>query len=1242
MKKSLLILLCSVAFTSYFSQSNDESTNWVKKLTTPGSNFYDIQKSFNEYWKDKTVTPGSGYKVFKRWEAFVEPRVYPTGDLSLISTTWANYESYLSTTAAMNGGAKGNGNNMIASTTWTAMGPFGAMSGSVAGVPRKAGRYNAITFHPSAANTFWCAAPAGGLWKTTNNGSSWSTTTDYLSVIGCSDLAIDPANTNNMYLATGDGDAGDTYCIGVLKSIDGGNTWSATGLVFTVNQQRTMRRLIINPANSQILIAATNVGIYRTTDGGANWTQINNFDTYDLEFKPGDPNTVYASTDLAFYQSTNGGASFTQISNGIPTTGSTRLGIAVTTNDPNYVYVLRSNTSNGFGGLYRSTNSGTAFTLMSSTPDVLANSCAGTSGIGQGWYDLAIAASPLDKNEVVVGGVNHWRSTNGGANWTNIGCWNSTTATYVHADVHDLEYTSAGVLYTANDGGIYQYTGTSWTDITAPANIAQMYKIGCSALSPNLWITGHQDNGTNIFVSGTYSASLAGDGMDCFIDRTNDNNMFGSQFNGQFNKSTNGGSTWAPCTTGMTGGAIWVAPWKQDPVTANTLYAGRVQMFKSTNLGTSWSQSGSLPGINTNAGVIEFAIAPSNNQVIYVLHGTPGIYKSTDGGATWTNVTGTVPVGTAYPTNVCISSTNPNMVWVTLSGYSSGNKVFQSTNGGTTWTNYSTGLPNLPANCIMYEPGSADRVYAGMDVGVYFRDNTMTSWAPYNVGLPNTPINDLEISPANATKLRAATYGRGVYQVDVVNNTLPPVSNFTVATSAICSGQTVQLNDLSIFSPTSWSWSVTPITATITTQTSQNPTIVFGAAGVYTVSMIATNGNGPGNTAAQTITVSQTPTVTLSASATTVCAGTPVTFTASGAASYNWACGSSSVCTYTPSSTTTYTFIGSNAGCTSSATITVNTNPIPNINASATNTDLCSPSITSSTLSATGATTYTWNPGGLTGSSVVVTPTITTTYTITGTAAGCSSSNTITIGYFTTPTVGVSVSTPTSCAGDAVTFTASGATTYTWSNNGFTSAVVVYSPVVSTTYTVWGYNGSCMSGPMTASVSVFALPFINLTASSNTICAGNPLTLNASGGATTWTWTPGGTTGSSASYTPATTATYTVTGTNAAGCINSASKTVTVSPCSGVMQIGNETANYMVYPNPTSDKLNINIATVKSINVNIEVMDVNGKLVLRQSAGFNKSNNNYVINMGTLASGVYYIKLISGDASSQLIKIVKE
>lgn len=781
MRKQLLFQLAII----FLSLESSIAQNWIDTWQRE-NNFYTIQAEFNAYCREKEndkmeqgETDGdeeglfSGYIQFKRWEAFMEPRVYPSGDISLATTALKNYQDFLE----QNINAE---NEKSISGPWTAMGPMGNLTGlATNGLPRKAGRINFITFHPSDANTYWVGSPAGGLWKTTDNGSTWATTTDNLAVIGCTDLAIDPTNSSIMYLATGDGymSQRNPSSVGVLKSTDGGATWNATGLVFPLSQKTEVRHILINPLNPQIVMASTSTGVYRTTTGGSGaWTQVLSTNTYDIAFKPTNPDTVYAA-GLRFRRSTDGGVNWTQISAGVPTGGAQRMEIATTVANPNLVYVLSANSSTyGLQGVYRSTDAGTNFTQMATTPDIVASDCYITTTSGQGWYDLAFAASPLNQNELVAGGLGAWRSTDGGSSWTNIGCaynWNSNVP-FVHTDHQEMEYTTAGVLYDVNDGGLCRYTGTAWTDLTNPMNIAQIYKIGLSSLSSNLWITGHQDNGSNIYNNGVYKASLAADGTSNFIDRTNDQKMFASIWGGQFYKSNDGGASWNACVTGLTGSSAFVTPWKQDPQVATTLYAGKVQMFRSVNSGDSWTATpGTMPGVNSSQYITEFAIAPSNNQYIYAIHGTTGMFVSTDAGSSWTLSNTGISTGSGALTFVSVDPSNPLKAYVTQSGYTAGKKVYKTIDGGANWTNISYNLPNLPANCSVFETGNANGgIYVGMDVGVYYIDDVVLGggnplWTLYNTGLPNTPVMDMAISPAAPGKIRAATFGRGVYQADI-------------------------------------------------------------------------------------------------------------------------------------------------------------------------------------------------------------------------------------------------------------------------------------------------------------------------------------------------------------------------------------------------------------------------------------------------------------------------------------------
>ncbi|HYG53316.1 MAG TPA: hypothetical protein VD905_20600, partial [Flavobacteriales bacterium] len=599
------IAIPTLAFTLFASLANAQ--DWVTYKQDPNKNFYETVQEFENYWSthDKTEK-GKGYKVFRRWQEYMEPRVYPKGDVKQASRAYEEFQKWLVDHPIEDLGTR--------AAAWTPMGPTGAPIGG------GAGRVNAVRFDPTNSNIVYACTPAGGLWKTTNSGTSWSTNTDQLSIIGCTDIAIDPTNTNIMYLATGDGEAGDTYSIGVLKTTDGGTTWNPSGLSWTVNQGRTISKLLINPSNPAILIAATNVGIYRTTNSGTSWSLVQAGDFKDAEFKPADPTTVYASSD-EFWLSTNSGASFTQITSGVPAASTNnRIAIGVTPADPTYVYLIASDNSSGFLGCYRSTNSGTSFTTRSTSPNILGYSSTGSGTGGQGWYDLAVDVSETNRDVLVVGGINIWRSTNGGTGWTINAHWTGTGAPYVHADIHDLVFLpgSGSTYWSGNDGGVFRTTnsGTSWSDLSSNLQIAQQYRVGLSAATSNILVTGHQDNGTNKLSGATWSEIYGGDGMDCFIDRTNDNNIFASYVYGDYQRSTTGGASWTNIITGLTGTAAWLAPWHQDPVVSTTLYCGYQNLFKSTNSGTTWTSLAALPGTGS---VVEFKVAPSNVNYIYVL-----------------------------------------------------------------------------------------------------------------------------------------------------------------------------------------------------------------------------------------------------------------------------------------------------------------------------------------------------------------------------------------------------------------------------------------------------------------------------------------------------------------------------------------------------------------------------------------------------------------------------------------------
>jgi PKD repeat protein len=918
MKKVISALFLTILFNASFAQ------NWVNMMQDPNANFYDIQREFNVYWKDRPYERGHGYRAFKRWEWYMAPRVYPSGDMKLASRGLA-YEKYQEFLAEQATNKMASPSAAISATTanWVPLGPYGSPTNG------DAGRLQCVRFMPGNPSIVFVGTAAGGMWKTTNNGATWTTTTDQIASLGVSDIAINPLNTNIMYIATGDIDAGDTYATGILRSTDGGLTWITTGLTWTTSQQRRIGRLLINPLKPTSLIAATSNGMYKTIDGGTTWTQVAGGSFKDAEYKPNDTTVVYAVSAGGLIKSTNGGASFTSVTIS-STLNSNRLSICVTPANANYVYILASNQSNGFGGLFRSTNSATSFSLMSSTPNIFDWSTNGSGSGGQGWYDIAIGASPTNADYIVAGGVNTWRSTNGGSTWVLNTHWTGSGGKpFVHADLHDVQWVNGSTIYLGHDGGISvsTNTNTSWTTINGNMNIAQIYRMGqsASASTPTYIIGGHQDNGTNLVTSGAnWVRTMGGDGMDCFVSWANNNVMVGSQYNGSFNRTTNGGASWSAITSGLTGNAAWVAPIVQDPVTATTFYCGEQNVYKSTNQGSTWTSIS--PALGT---IDRIAVAPSNNQVIYASAGA-NINRTTNGGTSWGSITNGLP--NLSITDIAIDNQNSNNIWITMSGYSAGNKVFQSTNGGSTWINYSTGLPNIPANTIVYVKNSPKAMYVGTDVGVYYREASMSSWMPYFQGLPNINVSDLDIYyPTN--KLRAATYARGVWQTDLYSNpTAPPFAYFSNQFSSACVGVPFTFNDGSSNSPTTWQWVFQG--GSISTSTVQNPTVTFNTVGTYTASLIASNANGPSTPYIATITVSGPPTAT--ANSPTVC-GTQagvITLTTN-ATNVSWSNGSSGNTISTNTNVTTvYTYSAYIGACltTGNATLFVSSPPaVPNV-----------------------------------------------------------------------------------------------------------------------------------------------------------------------------------------------------------------------------------------------------------------------------------------------------------------------
>ncbi len=756
----------------------------------------------------------------KRWENFNAKRVSSKGD-------FPNMQSYYN---EVNNHLKSNGNRSAKTNSleWVPFGPFSLPEFPNPPYNEGIGRINCVAFHPLDSNTFFIGASQGGVWKTTNNGSSWMPISEQLPTLRISDIAINKSNPDNMYICLGDyayiGVALDTddrkrnthYGMGVFKTNNGGIDWEPTGLSFenTDFDGSLIRRVFISDQNESELVAVGTSGIYKSFDAGDNWNLILDSLMWDIEQSTFDENILYASSgyvqklndgSATIMKSTDFGNTWTVLNTGIPPVGVQRVELALSTSDSNYIYAIACNLNRGFGGLYQSTDAGQTWSLKSTSPNVLSGNINGSGTSGQGTYDLSIVVDKDDPETIYVGGVNLWGSTDGGTNWGRVSYWLYTYGESVHADQHQLKiHPITKQYYLCNDGGIYRTSNidiipsgssifwtTNWENLSNGMNITSFYRIGTSKNNPNYVIAGAQDNSTFYFNGTSWRNTFGGDGMDCAIDPVVPNVIYGSAQYGRFFKSFDEGVSISEI---INDNGEWTSPFLIDPVNRNTLYAAHGDISKSTDFGSSWQTISSFPSSPTFGGPLlssAMKVAESNTNYIYVakrLWQSTGdnseMWVTKNGGSTWLNITSGIP-SELFITAIETDKLDENHVFITLGGFIDGEKIYESTDAGTTWINISADLPNIPSNCITQVNGTeSSKLFVGTDIGVFYKEVGELNWSVLGSGLPNVIVSDLDYF-AQDNILYAATFGRGIWTLNLTDflvfNNNNSVSNNTIS-----------------------------------------------------------------------------------------------------------------------------------------------------------------------------------------------------------------------------------------------------------------------------------------------------------------------------------------------------------------------------------------------------------------------------------------------------------------------------
>ena len=642
-----------------------------------------------------------------------------------------------------------------------------------------AGRISSIAVHPTVNGTVYVGSDGGGVWKTTDAGTTWISLTDSINNLNVGAVAIAPSSSNIVYVGTGSEHASG---IGLLKSIDGGNNWSFPANVIASR----FFRISVHPTNPLELVAATSSGALRSTDGGNTWNTVIPSNPYfnitDLKRDPTNPLILYATARTTaggrILKSTNGGISFTEKMAGVAN-NTDSMSIAITPANPLVLYVLTSIQSD-LSHIYKSTDGGESWTDL---PSVYNSTDVGTRRLlgSQAWHDNTIIVSPVNPNIVIAGGVGYRRSTDGGQTWSQPFCGNFSCF-YVHVDWTDQQYQGT-TLWIANDGGVYKSPddGNTATEHNNGLVVREFYAMSNHPVLLNSALAGSQDNGTDFrySVGGTSWFSMPYcDGFDSAVNPQRPYIAYATCQGGDIRRTQEFGTN--PNIFSFPPAAVVSPPYASgetrpfatrlimDSSSPSTLYTvSSSRVWKTTNDGDSWTPlSTSTTDGSTLSQLLYVAVAKSNSNVLMTWNGST-IYRSTDGGTTWTKKP---PLN--YPvTSLDIDPIDPNVIYIgSYSGCSGCSGVLMSTDGGNSWQPRGTGLPGnfRPTLAIRVDPLDSNTVYCGTSSAVYVSSDRGLHWSDLGTNLPSVYIEDLSITD-DGSSLRAATYGRGIWEIQLRN-----------------------------------------------------------------------------------------------------------------------------------------------------------------------------------------------------------------------------------------------------------------------------------------------------------------------------------------------------------------------------------------------------------------------------------------------------------------------------------------
>ncbi|MEM6327622.1 MAG: glycosyl hydrolase [Bacteroidota bacterium] len=587
-----------------------------------------------------------------------------------------------------------------------------------------------------------------GVYRSADGGQTWEARgLDATGTIGR--ILVHPADSDRLWVAASGKLFEKDEARGIFHTRDGGASWNRT---LAVDDSTGAIDLVINPRSPDTLYAATwtrqrrpdlrryggeGSGIWRSADGGETWTRLGE----------------------------------NRVGTGLPSGPLGRIGLAVAENRPNVVFAVLTDPTGFTLGTYRSTDGGDTWAAL-----------PGANSVSYGWWFGQIRVDPTDWRRVWTPWLDLYRSTDGGASWDF-----QSGIMHVDHHALWIDPADPNRMIAGNDGGVYRTTAgrsstVSWTKTPGGFPATQFYTVELDANNPGRIMGGTQDNGTNLTRNGglsNWEFVFGGDGQYCLFDPVNPQMLYVSFQYGNLFRSPDNGFSFSFITPNDTR-ANWSAPVLFDPADPEILFYGGTRVWRSTTRGDDWTAispdltGGPGPTSLIFGTITTIGVSPADSRRIWAGTDDGRVWTTSDG-STWTNVSAGLP--TRWVTRATPHPTDPLSAVVTLSGFRWGedaSRVYRTSDGGATWTDIASGLPDIPANDALYDPADPQRIFLATDVGTFWTRDSGATWDVLGGALPMVPVTDLDLE---GRSLVAATYGRGMFRLDLdalVSTDTPP------------------------------------------------------------------------------------------------------------------------------------------------------------------------------------------------------------------------------------------------------------------------------------------------------------------------------------------------------------------------------------------------------------------------------------------------------------------------------------